>query len=177
MIHVVVNHWPSRRGGQEASSPLREKAAYQNTKIIEQIRANDANAKIVLLGDFNDDPTNDSFKKVLKSKAVKENLQSSDLYNPYENLHKKGLNTLAYRDNIFLFDQVLFSTSLVNVGAKDFSSYKLWSAEVFNKPFLFTKEGRYKGYPFRSFYYGNYTGGYSDHLPVYSYLIKEIRKP
>ena len=177
MIHVVVNHWPSRRGGQEASSPLREKAAYQNTKIIEQIRVNDANAKIVLLGDFNDDPTNDSFKKVLKSKAAKEDLQPNDMYNPYESLHKKGLNTLAYRDNIFLFDQVLFSASLVNGVSKDFSSYKLWSAEVFNKPFLLTKTGRYKGYPFRSFSYGNYTGGYSDHLPVYSYLIKEIKSP
>ena len=56
MIHIIVNHWPSRRGGEAASRPLREKAAYQNTKIIEQVREQDANAKILIMGDFNDDP-------------------------------------------------------------------------------------------------------------------------
>ena len=62
LIHIIVNHWPSRSGGEIKSRPLREKAAYQNTKIIEQVRAMNLNAKIIIMGDFNDDPINTSFK-------------------------------------------------------------------------------------------------------------------
>jgi len=173
LIHLVVNHWPSRRGGEAKSRSLREKAAYQNTKIIQQIRDKDTKAKILLLGDFNDSPTNSSFKKVLKSKEKKRNLTSSDIFNPYERLHKQGYNTSGYRDNINLFDQILMSSSFVNITEKNFSSYKFFSVHIFNKLFLITKKGRYKGYPFRSFSYGNYIGGYSDHFPVYVYLIKQ----
>ncbi|MEN8702745.1 MAG: endonuclease/exonuclease/phosphatase family protein, partial [Polaribacter sp.] len=71
LIHVIVNHWPSRSGGEAKSRPLREKAAYQNIKIIAQIREKEPNAKIITMGDFNDDPTNSSFKKVLKTKSDK----------------------------------------------------------------------------------------------------------
>ena len=68
LIHVIVNHWPSRSGGEAKSRPLREKAAYQNTKIIAQIREKEPKAKILSLGDFNDDPNNASFKKSIKNK-------------------------------------------------------------------------------------------------------------
>ena len=173
LIHLVVNHWPSRRGGEKKSRPLREKAAYQNTKIIQQIREKDPEAKIMLLGDFNDSPRNSSFKKILKTKGEKRELRESDIFNPYEKLHMQGYNTLGFRDNVNLFDQLLVSVPLVNIAKKDFSNYKLFSANIFNKQFLITKKGRYKGYPFRSFSYGNYIGGYSDHFPVYVYLIKE----
>jgi len=173
LIHLIVNHWPSRSGGEMKSRPLREKAAYQNTKIIEQVREKDPNAKIIVMGDFNDDPINASFKKVLKAKGKKKNVGQNDIYNPYEDLFKKGLNTLGYRDNINLFDQILITSPLLDSGAKDFSTYKMFKAMVFNKRFLTNKRGRYKGYPFRSFSFGSYTGGYSDHYPVYMYLIKE----
>jgi len=173
LIHLIINHWPSRRGGEESTRPLREKTAYQNTKIIEKIREKKKNSKILLLGDFNDSPNDTSFKEVLKSKGVKSNLQKDDIYNPFEKLHKLGYNTLGYRDNINLFDQILLSTPLVNLGDNDFATYKLFTAHIFSKPFLTTKKGRFKGYPFRSFSYGRYIGGYSDHYPVYVYLIKE----
>ncbi|NVK53172.1 MAG: endonuclease/exonuclease/phosphatase family protein [Flavobacteriaceae bacterium] len=173
LIHVIVNHWPSRSGGEAKSRPLREKAAYQNTKIIEKVRETDTNAKIFIMGDFNDDPTNASFKKVLKTKSKKRAVGSRDLYNPYEELFRRGFNTLGYRDNINLFDQILFTSPALDTGKKDFSTYKMYKAMIFNKRFLTSKKGRYKGYPFRSFSNGNYTGGYSDHYPVYIYLIKE----
>ena len=173
MIHVIVNHWPSRSGGEAKSRPLREKAAYQNTKIIAQVREKDPNAKILIMGDFNDDPTNSSFKKVLKTKTKKRNVGENDIYNPYEDLHRRGFNTLGYRDNINLFDMVLISSPLLDKGEKDFSTYKMFQAKIFNKRFLTGKKGQYKGYPFRSFANGAYTGGYSDHYPVYMYLIKE----
>ena len=173
LIHVIVNHWPSRSGGEAKSRPLREKAAYQNTKIIAQIREKEPNAKILSLGDFNDDPNNASFKKVLKTKSRKKDVNEGDLFNPYEDMFRRGFNTLGYRDNINLFDQIFFTSSLLDKGEKDFSTYKMFKAMIFNKRFLTNKRGRYKGYPKRSFSFGNYTGGYSDHYPVYLYLIKE----
>lgn len=173
MIHVIVNHWPSRRGGEAKSRPLREKAAYQNTKIIEKIKETDENPKILIVGDFNDDPINSSFKNVLKTKAKKKDVEEGDIYNPYERMFKKGFNTGGYRDNISMFDQILVTSPLVDNGNKNFSSYKMFKAAVFNKSFLTNSKGQYKGYPFRSFSYGSYTGGYSDHYPVYMYLIKE----
>ena len=173
LIHIIVNHWPSRSGGEAKSRPLREKAAYQNTKIIAQIREKDPKAKILTMGDFNDDPTNASFKEVLKTKSRKRDVEENDIYNPYEDLHRRGFNTLAYRDNLNLFDMILISSPLLDKGKKDFSTYKMFQANIFNKRFLSQKKGKYKGYPFRSFSNGGYTGGYSDHFPVYMYLIKE----
>jgi predicted extracellular nuclease len=173
LIHVIVNHWPSRSGGEAKSRPLREKAAYQNTKIIDQIRENDPNAKILILGDFNDDPINSSFKNILKTKRKKKNVGKNDIYNPYEDLFIRGFNTLVYRDNLNLFDMILISSPLLDRGVKDFSNYKMFQAMIFNKRFLNDKKGKFKGYPFRSFSNGGYTGGYSDHYPVYMYLIKE----
>lgn len=174
LIHIIVNHWPSRRTGELKSSPMREKAAYRVTQIIEKIRENDTNAKIIIMGDFNDDPINLSFKKVLKTKKKIKNLKDKDIYNPYEKMFANGLNTLGYRDNINLFDQILLTSPLINKkGENNFSSYKMFRSAIFNKHFLTQKKGRYKGYPFRSFSNGLYTGGYSDHYPVYMYLIKE----
>lgn len=173
LIHLIVNHWPSRSGGKAKSNPLREKAAYQNTKIIAHIREKDANAKIVLMGDFNDDPINSSFKKVLKTKSKKKKVFKNDIYNPYEDLFRRGFNTLTYRDNLNLFDMILISAPLLDKGSKDFSTYKMYQAKIFNKQFLTQKKGKRKGYPFRSFSNGRYTGGYSDHFPVYMYFIKE----
>ncbi|QVY64787.1 endonuclease/exonuclease/phosphatase family protein [Polaribacter sp. Q13] len=175
LIHVIVNHWPSRRGGEAASRPNREKAAYQNTKIIEQVRKQDAKAKILIMGDFNDDPNNSSFKNVLKTKSTKKDVHEGDLYNPYEDMFRRGFNTLKYRDKINLFDMIFFTSPLLDKGEKDFSTYKMYKAMIFNKRFLTTKKGKYKGYPFRSFSNGGYTGGYSDHYPVYLYLIREAK--
>lgn len=173
LIHVIVNHWPSRSGGEAKSRPSREKAAYQNTKIIAQIRDKEPNAKILSMGDFNDDPINTSFKKVLKTKSRKKDVKEGDLYNPYEDMFRRGFNTLAYRDNLNLFDQIFFTSTLLDKGEKDYSTYKMYKAMIFNKSFLSDKKGKFKGYPFRSFSNGGYTGGYSDHYPVYLYLIKE----
>lgn len=173
LIHIIVNHWPSRRGGESKSRPLREKAAYQNTRIIEKIRERDKNAKIFIMGDFNDDPNNSSIKKVLRAIGNREKVTEKDIYNPYEILFKRGMHTLGFRGNINLFDMIFISSPLLNTKKKDFSSYKMFQAKIFNKPFLITRRGRYQGYPYRSFSNGSFTNGYSDHYPVYMYVIKE----
>jgi len=169
-IHFIVNHWPSRRGGEERSRPKRIKAAKLNRQIIDSLFSEDPYAKIITMGDFNDDPSNSSIKKTLKAKRKKDDLKLKELYNPMEEMSKKGLGTLAYRDQWNLFDQMIISTELVK---KDYSSYRFFKAEIFNKTYLINSKGRYKGYPYRSFVGNGYTGGYSDHFPVYLYLIKE----
>lgn len=171
LIHIIVNHWPSKRGGTR-SIPFREKAAALNLKIIDEVREKEPNAKVLTMGDFNDDPIESSFKKIMKTKSKKEDVEENDLYNPYESMYKKGLNTAGYRDNINLFDQIIVSSQLVT-NTKDFNSFKILNAFIYNPKYLISNKGRYKGYPFRSFSWGNYTGGYSDHYPVYIYLVKE----
>jgi hypothetical protein len=131
-------------------------------------------AKIITMGDFNDDPIEPSFKEILKTKREKEGLQKNDLYNPYESMYARGLNTAGYRDNINLFDQIIVSSQFVTITSQ-YDSYKLYQANIFNPKFLINNNGRFKGYPKRSFSYGKYTGGYSDHFPSYIYLIREVK--
>jgi len=172
LIHVIVNHWPSRSGGEAKSRPKREKAAWLTTQIIKDIKKDDPKAKIIIMGDLNDDPNNTSIKKVLKAKGKIKEVKEGDIYNPMENMFRRGFNTLGYRDNINLFDQILISSPLLAAKNK-YDTYKMFKTNIFNPQYLTTKSGRYKGYPFRSFSYGSFTGGYSDHFPVYLYLIKE----
>lgn len=167
-ISFIVNHWPSRRGGEAISSPLREQAAALNKKIIDSLYSINPNAKVITMGDLNDGPYNKSIKKVLGAKAKKEEVKPYGMFNPMEEMSNRGVGTLAYRDAWDLFDQIIMTEPLVR---KDYSSYRFWKADVFKKPYLFQTSGQYKGYPNR-----NWNGeiGYSDHLPVYIYLIKEM---
>ena len=168
-IHIIVNHWPSRSGGEARSRPKRISAAELNKRIMDSLFSEDPYAKIITMGDFNDDPTNPSVKKILRAKGDRENMKIKELYNPMEEMFKKGLGTLAYRDGWNLFDQIIVSAELTK---KEYSSYRFYKAGIFNKNYLITPRGHYKGYPLRSFVNG-YTGGYSDHFPVFIYLIKE----
>jgi hypothetical protein len=169
-IHLIVNHWPSRSGGEKRSRSKRIKAAKLNRQIIDSIFSDDPYAKIITMGDFNDDPANPSVKDHLNAKRKANNLDIKELYNPMEDLAKQGYGSLAYRDSWNLFDQIIISTELTK---KDFSSYRFYQAGIYNKTYLVNAHGRYKGYPYRSFASGSYTGGYSDHFPVYIYLVKE----
>ncbi|WP_289037409.1 endonuclease/exonuclease/phosphatase family protein [uncultured Zobellia sp.] len=170
-FYFMVNHWPSRSGGEARSKPNRMAAAKLSKRIIDSVQRLDADAKIISMGDFNDDPTNDSFKKILKTKGKANKLDSLGLYNPMEKLYKKGIGSLAYRDKWNLFDQIFFTQNLLRPKER---FYKFWKAKVFNAPYLITKKGQYKGYPKRTYAGGSYTGGYSDHFPVYIYLIKPV---
>tara|TARA_B110000483_G_scaffold207424_1_gene252382 strand:- start:2733 stop:3881 length:1149 start_codon:yes stop_codon:yes gene_type:complete len=171
LIHLIVNHWPSRSGGEAKSRSKRVAAATLNKRLIDSLQLIDAYAKIFTMGDFNDNPTNASMKKVLKAEKNKESVALKGLYNPMEGFFKDGLGSNAYRDAWSLFDQILITQPLLE---EDFSSFRFYKAGVFNKQFLISKKGRYKGYPFRSFSYGGFTGGYSDHFPVYVHVIKEV---
>ena len=173
MIHFIVHHWPSRSGGEARSRPNRIKAAELNMKIIDSLHAIDPYAKIINMGDFNDDPTNQSIKNVLQTKSKRENVNIMELFNPFEDMHRRGLGTLAWRDGWNLFDQMIVSAGLLS---KDFSTYQFFRAGIYNPPYLANPRGRYKGYPYRAFADGGFTGGYSDHFPVYTLLVKDVEE-
>ncbi|WP_412987054.1 endonuclease/exonuclease/phosphatase family protein [Pontimicrobium sp. IMCC45349] len=171
LIHIIVNHWPSRRGGEARSRPKRVAAAKLNKRIIDSLQAIDPYAKIFTMGDLNDDPTNASVKDVLKAEKDKEDVKLKGIYNPMESFFKQGLGSNAYRDAWSLFDQIMITKPLLE---KDFSSFRFFKAGIFNKQYLTNKKGRYKGYPLRSFADGGFTNGFSDHFPVYVIVIKEV---
>lgn len=170
-IHFIVNHWPSRRGGEARSQPLRVKAAQLTKRIIDSLQRNNQTSKIIAMGDFNDDPKNISIKKVLKARGRKNKLDSTSLFNPMEKLFKKGYGTLAYRDKWNLFDQLLLTPNLLGTPSR---KYLFWKAGIFNPKYLQNKSGPYKGYPFRAYVGTSYQGGYSDHFPVFLFLIKKV---
>lgn len=172
LIHILVNHWPSRSGGEEKSRPKRMAAAKLSKHLVDSLQVIDPYAKVFIMGDLNDDPTNASLKKILKTKAKKENVGFKGIYNPYEAFYKNGLGTTAYRDAWSLFDQIMVTKSLLE---KDYASFQFYKAGIFNKNYLIGKTGRYKGYPLRSFSDGGFADGYSDHFPAYVYVIKEIK--
>lgn len=168
-MHFIVAHWPSRRGGEKKSEPLRIRAAGIARHIVDSLLNLDPDAKVIFMGDLNDDPTNKSITEVMKAKGSKE-LKKGELYNPMTSYYKKGIGTIAYQDSWGLFDQMILTPALLKESC---DSFRFYSANVFNKPYLRNTTGRFQDYPFRTYVGGTYQGGYSDHFPVYLYLIKE----
>ena len=169
-INVLVNHWPSRSGGEKRSSPFREAAGKLNRKIMDSIYKVNPNAKIISMGDFNDGTYNKSIKVGMGAKLKKEEVTQFGVYNPFEQMAKNGDATLFYRDAGDIFDQIMVSETLIK---KDYSSFMYWKAGIYNKPYMVQATGQYKGYPLR---HSINEVGYSDHFPVYIYLIKEMKK-
>lgn len=167
-VHFIVNHWPSRSGGEKRSSPNREAAAALNKKIIDSLYKINPNAKIISMGDFNDGPYNKSVKEILNAKEHRDKVEKGDVFNPTYQLYKEGFGTIAYRDAWDVFDQIIISEPFLR---KDFSGFQYWKVGIFNKPFLIQKSGQFKGYPLRNQLSGE--PGFSDHFPVYIYLIRE----
>jgi hypothetical protein len=169
-VHLIVAHWPSRAGGEKRSRPLRNGCAEVAKHIIDSIMEVEPGVKVFMMGDLNDNPDNKSINKYLNAHGKIDKLKEDELYNPFFELHKKGIGSNAYRDAWSLFDQIIVNPALVGTNRE---SLKFWKPEVFNRPFLIQPSGRFQGYPFRSFAGGSYLGGYSDHFPVVVYLIRE----
>ncbi|MCX8020752.1 MAG: endonuclease/exonuclease/phosphatase [Chitinophagaceae bacterium] len=171
IIHVYVNHWPSRRGGEERSEPAREAAASVARRHMDSVLKHEPDPKFILMGDLNDDPTNKSVTKVIGARAQRKNLKPGEMYNPWTELYKKGIGTLAYQDSWALFDQILISSAWLNVHQNGFFFYKNF---IFNKDYMVENMGKYKGYPMRTWDGNRYRGGYSDHFPTYIVVLKSI---
>ncbi len=172
-IYFIVNHWPSRFGGELKSRPSRNEAARLNKYIIDSLKNISQESKIITMGDFNDDPINESLNVILQAKGNKDLLKNLDLYNPYYKKFIMGEGTLKYRGKWNLFDQIIITKSLLD---KKSEGFYFLSANIYNKQYLINQDGNYKGYPFRSFAGGNFIKGFSDHLPIYILLGRKQRK-
>lgn len=153
-IHILVNHWPSRRKGTEETAHKREAAAHRNLEVIEQILQEDPEGKIIVMGDFNDDPHSNSVKSMAKDR----------FYNPMELLLTNTEGTLSHKNNWHLFDQILITHNFLQGPP---NRIRFEAAKIFSPENIKEYKGKFKGMPFRTFVGKRYLGGFSDHFPVY----------
>lgn len=173
-VAVIVCHWPSRFSGPF----YRESGARQTKAVKDSLLRINKDMKVFVMGDMNDDPTNKSMHEVLSAKPEISQVGPNDMYNPWYNiLAKQGKGTLFYNGNWNLFDQIVITPNLLNKDAKnkDFSTLKYFAHQVFLRDYLIQQEGQYKGAPLRTQAGGRWLNGFSDHLPVVMYLVKEVK--
>ncbi|MBV9988806.1 MAG: endonuclease/exonuclease/phosphatase [Chitinophagaceae bacterium] len=175
LIHIYVNHWPSRRGGEERSAPARDAAAAVCKKHADSILQKNTRAKLIIMGDLNDDPDSRSVTRILRARGDQQKLGPGDLFNPWLEPYLKGIGTLANRDSWGLFDQIILSPAWLpgHTGADSGLLYR--HATIFARDFMKEDRGRYKGYPMRTWDGNTYRGGYSDHFPTFVTLEHIIR--
>ncbi|WP_010134613.1 endonuclease/exonuclease/phosphatase family protein [Ochrovirga pacifica] len=156
--HVFVNHWPSRRKGIDKTHLKRIALAQLLSNKISQILEQEPDAKLLIMGDFNDDPFSESLQK---------HLLPSKLQNPMKSLLSNQKGSLIHNGTWHLFDQILHSNSFIEKGNQ------FVKAKIFNKEFLTDWTGRNKGEPLRTYIGKFYRGGFSDHFPVFSIFRKK----
>ena len=170
-IAVIVNHWPSRRGGEKESSPSREKAAALTRHICDSLYQVDPNIGIVIMGDLNDDPSNKSVAEVLGAVKKEKDCKEGGYYNPFWKKLDEGIGSYVYRNGWDLFDQIIVNYNLLHgKNGLTYQNCKVWN----DLPFLFQQTGQYKGTPLRTFGSGVWTNGYSDHLPTEIFLVRDV---
>jgi predicted extracellular nuclease len=149
-IYVVVNHWPSRRGGADQSAPRRLKAAEMAADFISKIEKNEPKAKIILMGDLNDHPQ-DAAPQIIATKLTPQITKESGQFGGSYN----------YKNEWEIIDHI-FASGNAFEGAM---SVQKNSGTIHSFPYLLTE---YKGQtvPNRTYAGTKYLGGYSDHLPV-----------
>lgn len=157
-ITLIVTHWSSRREGVKETEYKRLIASDKILEIVEKLQDNEPDAKVIIMGDFNDDPN---------SKSIQQLVHGLNLFNPMETMLSYSRGTLNHRFQWNIFDQIMFTTNFFEIkkGAHSFSK-----ADIFDRKFLTQYRGKYKGHPFRTFVGPKYKGGYSDHFPVFIQL-------
>ncbi|MFO8055080.1 MAG: hypothetical protein R6U19_07985 [Bacteroidales bacterium] len=162
-IHVLVNHWPSRWGGEKASRPRRIKAASILKSITDSLENLPGKQNILIMGDFNDEPSDKSLYHTLQARDTTENPRLINLMLPYLG---KNRGSYFYSDDTGtqwnLLDQFIVSGPMM----KEEGLYTKPRAHIFDADFLMTEDNGIKK-PYRTYLGFRYIGGYSDHLPVY----------
>lgn len=153
-VNIYVNHWPSRRDGADSTNNKRMEVANQLLRHTEGL---DNDAPTIFLGDFNDDPENESVKSIT----------DGNYFNATGKLKSAHRGTVNHKFKWSMFDQILLSTDFENDVPEHLYLHK---ANIFDDIMLRQWKGRYRGQPARTFVGNRYKGGYSDHFPVYIIL-------
>ena len=154
-IHLIVNHWPSRTDGTVKTNPKRICASNLVKELIDQIGQKEKNANMLIMGDFNDDPSSESMQ-VFASKGF---------MNPMTDFQKQKKGSVKFKGKWMIFDQILINESLKNA-----PWFNYIGSHIYVDPSIIQKSGRFKGSPKRTFSGNYHQGGYSDHFPVFIYF-------
>jgi len=165
-LHVFVNHWSSRLGGQAESEPNRLAAAQRLKELTDSIFALNADANIIIGGDFNDYPESKSISKVLNAALNLGSPTLVGLFNlTYSFWNKTGKGSHKMNGYWGMLDQLIVSGNLLTGTGK--TQIISNSCKVFDADFLLEPDDTYNGYKPKRTYVGyRYNGGFSDHLPV-----------
>lgn len=166
---IYVAHLPSRVGGK--GGDLRSRGAEIIREHSLDMMKEHPGIKVVVMGDMNDDPFNDSMAKVLGARLDPEDVVNpEDMFNPFWRLLNEGFGSNGYQDVWSLFDQIIVNGSLLNaeegLHIKPLGK-KGYYGVVFRRPFMIAQKGQYRNYPLRTFSNGAFINGYSDHLPTF----------
>lgn len=169
MFAFFVAHLPSRIGGK--GQDLRSRGAeiiYEHSlKLMEEYPG----IKIMVMGDMNDNPTDESMVKYMHGKETIAEVGKYDFFSPFLSMLKAGYGSLAYRGTWNIYDIILVNEAMANAPKGTLKIQpivkKKYYGRVFSQPFMTQQEGQYKGTPFRTFSNGTFIGGYSDHYPTY----------
>jgi len=166
-LHIFVNHWPSRWGGMLETEDKRMYVASVLRNQVDSIFKTDMYAKIIIMGDLNDFPTNKSLTESLNALHEFDNIKPNELYNlSYYLQEVKGVFSHRYQGESGILDQMVVSGALLNTNADIYTTKD--NAHIYNADFLLEKDDYNVGYkPFRTYIGYTYHGGYSDHLPAY----------
>lgn len=160
-LNIIVVHAPSRREGTDESESKRIKVSNTVKNIINNIVKEDKEAKIIVMGDFNDEPNNKSVKII---DNIKNN--TFEMVNLMENkFEKKSTGTAKHKDDWLIFDQIIVSNNLIDNNTNVLNAA---TANIFNPQWIiFTNKKTQEESPNRTYVGKKFVGGYSDHLPVY----------
>lgn len=164
ILHVFINHWPSRREGSEISAEKRMDAAKVLRAKLDAIQKLEKSPDILILGDFNDEPSDNSITEGLKALSPDQPVSKQNIYSLLYPEFKKGEGSLYYKD-WDLFDQIIVSGNLLST--KKGLRTSVSDAGIFKAEYLLFKSNTGESRPNRTMSGNKYFGGYSDHLPVY----------
>lgn len=155
-IHFYVNHWSSRRGGENETEFKRKRCAQTLLEDIKSMIKNYKDQNIVIVGDLNDYPMNNSVYEVLGAKEAE---KSSDLIDLCYSVQKAGEGTYNHKGEWGCLDHIIITSSMKSIIESN--------AIVLKEEWMLYTNKQGEQYPNRTYGGSNYYGGYSDHLPVY----------
>lgn len=165
-LNVFANHWSSRRGGMKESEPKRMYCGVTVRRKIDLLLSKDINSRFLIMGDFNDEPSNKSIMSILMATNKKKNIATGDLYNLFYDRHNNGdIGSYSYKNEWNMLDQIIVSYNLIN--RMDGFSCDFDSGKIFKEDWMMYTNDKGEVSPNRSYGGPNYYGGVSDHLPVY----------
>ena len=166
-LHIFVNHWKSRSGGELETQRQRMFSAITLRKQMDLLMARESDFKVIIMGDFNDEPTNRSLTNGLSALNKRRNIQMGDYYNLFYDLHNiEGKGTYNYQGKWNMLDQIIVSYNLLDQERGLTTGYE--SGVILKEEWMLYESEKY-GESLPSATYGGpeYYGGPSDHLPIY----------